>query len=138
MARERQTGRSGGRSRRDDDGPTERFSKDYVPKKRSSSSRFSRDSGSRGGSRGGFSRDSGSRGGRDRRDRPEMHEVTCDQCNKQCKVPFLPSSDKPVYCSECFEEKGNSRSSGSRSGGSSSELKVINEKLDKIMRALKI
>ena len=23
-------------------------------------------------------------------------------CGKECKVPFAPSGDRPVYCSECF------------------------------------
>ncbi|HOG53748.1 MAG TPA: zinc-binding protein, partial [Bacillota bacterium] len=26
----------------------------------------------------------------------------CSQCGAPCKVPFQPSGDKPVYCSECF------------------------------------
>lgn len=38
--------------------------------------------------------------------RPEMFDAVCDQCGKECKVPFRPSGDKPIYCSECFEEKG--------------------------------
>ena len=129
MGRERRTGRRE-RSSRDDS--TDKFS-DYTPKKKGRSGP-SRGGFSRGGSRSGGA----GRGGRNRRDRPEMHEVTCDQCNKQCKVPFLPSSDKPVYCSECFEEKGDSRGGSSRSGGSRNDFEMINKKLDKIMKALKI
>jgi len=44
--------------------------------------------------------------------RPSMHNAVCDECNKQCKVPFKPTGDKPVFCSDCFEHQ-----SGSRSGG---------------------
>ena len=24
------------------------------------------------------------------------------RCGKECKVPFKPREDRPVYCSECF------------------------------------
>ncbi len=34
----------------------------------------------------------------------EMHEVTCDQCGGVARVPFLPRNDKPVYCSDCYEQ----------------------------------
>jgi len=61
--------------------------------------------------RGGFGGDRGRSGSRDRSSRPEMHEAVCAECGKRCEVPFRPSSDKPVYCSECFEK----RDSGSRS-----------------------
>lgn len=58
-----------------------------------------------GGSRFG-GRDGGSRfGGRDGGSRP-MHHATCANCGKDCEVPFRPTGDKPVYCSECFEERG--------------------------------
>ena len=62
-----------------------------------------------------------------------MHDVVCDKCKKPCQVPFKPSSDKPVYCNDCFKKDGNSgRSSNSE------QLNLINAKLDKIMQALKI
>ena len=32
----------------------------------------------------------------------EMFTTTCHQCGKEAKVPFQPSNDRPVYCSECF------------------------------------
>ena len=76
-----------------------------------------------------------------RRDNEEvtMHKVTCDKCSKECEVPFKPSSDKPVYCDDCFKEN---RDSGERRGiGRDSrpngELKEINKKLDKILKLLK-
>ena len=34
----------------------------------------------------------------------EMHEITCADCGKVDKVPFLPKDERPVYCSECFEK----------------------------------
>ena len=94
---------------------------------RSSGNRFG---GGRSGGGGGFRRDS--------RSPPEMHDVTCDKCGKECQVPFKPSGDKPVLCSECFSKGGGSRSRSSSSGMSSEELGKINTKLDKIIKALKI
>ena len=35
-----------------------------------------------------------------------MHDAVCDECGKDCQVPFRPSGDKPIYCSDCFEKKG--------------------------------
>ena len=32
----------------------------------------------------------------------EMFTTTCAQCGQEAKVPFQPTSDRPVYCSECF------------------------------------
>ncbi len=56
---------------------------------------------------GGRSFGGGGRGfGGNRGDRPEMFDAVCDQCGKDCRVPFRPSGDKPTYCSECFEGKG--------------------------------
>ena len=69
---------------------------------------FNRDRNSRPG--GGF-RSRPSFGGRprfgDRGDRGpvEMHKAICDNCGKECEVPFRPTSGKPVFCSNCFENK---------------------------------
>lgn len=68
---------------------------------------------------GGFGRrDSGgrdfNRGGGDF-GRPEMHKATCADCGQSCEVPFKPTGDKPVYCSNCF--KGKENAGPSRSGG---------------------
>ncbi len=32
----------------------------------------------------------------------EMFDATCAACGAECKVPFRPREDRPVYCSECF------------------------------------
>lgn len=103
------------------------------------SGRFSGGGGGRGGGRGGF--------GGERRRPLEMHEVTCDKCGKQCEVPFKPTGDKPVYCSECFEKNDSGRSSSSRfsprgsgsaapAGMSPEQFKQISVKLDKILQVL--
>lgn len=47
-------------------------------------------------------RSSGSRYNRE--DRP-MFDAVCSACGKETKVPFKPSGDKPVYCSECFRSQ---------------------------------
>ena len=35
----------------------------------------------------------------------QMHPATCSACGELTEVPFTPRTDKPVYCSECFEER---------------------------------
>ena len=36
--------------------------------------------------------------------------VTCADCGDQCTIPFVPKTDKPVYCNDCFKQnKPNSR-----------------------------
>ena len=84
--------KSYGRNSRQENGPSRSF-------------RNSRDDrGSR------YSRDD--RGPRDN-DREDT-EVTCADCGNQCTVPFVPRTDKPVYCSDCFrqnkpQDSGNDR-----------------------------
>lgn len=52
-----------------------------------------------------------SSGGRDRGSRPQnnadrvQHPVQCASCGKETTVPFVPKYDRPVYCSECFEQQ---------------------------------
>jgi len=57
-----------------------------------------------------FGRDS--RGGD--RERPQMHEAICSDCGKRCEVPFKPTNDKPIYCSQCFTNHGGASRSDSR------------------------
>ena len=40
-----------------------------------------------------------------------MHQAICSECGRKCEVPFKPTGDKPVYCSDCFARKdgGNSK-----------------------------
>ena len=39
----------------------------------------------------------------------EMHSATCAGCGKEAQVPFVPSGEKPVYCSDCFKTQRPSR-----------------------------
>ena len=55
-----------------------------------------------------------------RRPPMQMHQTTCSECRKSCEVPFRPSGDKPVFCSDCFKGKNND-SRGDRSGGRSGD-----------------
>ena len=116
---------------------------------------FGGDRGERGGGRsfgGGF-------GGRPRL---EMHEATCAKCGKECKVPFRPSSGKPVFCSACFEQNNSNNGFGGRrdsprefqprsqapsqgagasvagAGMSQEQFKQLNVKLDKILKLLEM
>lgn len=35
----------------------------------------------------------------------KMYTAICADCGRECKVPFEPREDRPVYCSECFERR---------------------------------
>ncbi len=76
---------------------------------------FKRQGGFGGGNRGGFNKGGGrpnfggkpsfNRGGGfggDRGGDREMFTTTCATCSKSCQVPFRPSGERPVYCSDCF------------------------------------
>ena len=107
-----------------------------------------------GGSRGGFGGSRGGFGGGRDGGRPQMHEVTCDKCGKQCQVPFRPTGDKPVFCSDCFRKNDNQgsfnssprgqdrsdrperQSNTSSSGISQDQFNQLNAKLDKIIATL--
>ncbi len=57
--------------------------------------------------------DRGSRYSRDDR-KVESTTVTCADCGNECQVPFVPRTDRPVYCSDCFrknkpQDSGNDR-----------------------------
>ena len=95
------------------------------------------------GPRGGGGR---SFGGRDSGRRPpQMFDVICDKCGKECEVPFRPTEGKPVFCRECFDKKESSFSPRDRdsrpvqsaqSGMSQEQFNQINAKLDKILEFL--
>ena len=34
----------------------------------------------------------------------EMLSATCATCGKEARVPFQPTGDRPVYCSECYQD----------------------------------
>ena len=35
----------------------------------------------------------------------EMFSATCSSCGREARVPFNPTSGKPVYCSDCFRSR---------------------------------
>ncbi|MDP2683994.1 MAG: hypothetical protein Q8P20_02950 [bacterium] len=105
--------------------------------------RDSRDS--RGGSRsGGFGGDRFDKKERHRDKDREMYDVVCSECGKNCQVPFKPSNDKPLFCSDCFSgnKGGNDRggSKGNNRGGGTDEtakqIKMLNEKMDRLISIL--
>lgn len=55
-----------------------------------------------------------------------MTKVICAECGIECEVPFKPSSDRPVYCKECFAKRKGQSSFGDKrddsSGGESREF----------------
>ncbi|MFH1286849.1 MAG: CxxC-x17-CxxC domain-containing protein [Candidatus Magasanikbacteria bacterium] len=68
-----------------------------------------------------------------------MHPAVCDTCGNDCEVPFRPTGDKPIYCSNCFGK--DSKSGGSSKGGScncSPEIKKLEGKIDSILKTLGI
>jgi CxxC-x17-CxxC domain-containing protein len=50
----------------------------------------------------------------------QMYSATCSNCGQEARVPFQPRGDKPVYCSDCFQQMGGGARAGSGSGGYSS------------------
>ena len=109
-----------------------------------------------------FSRDKRSDGGNSGKKysgrRLTMHKAICKQCGDECAVPFKPTSDKPVFCDNCFKKGGKpngdrfagkftpgkfARSSGERSFAREKapddykrQFEMLNDKLDRILKAL--
>jgi CxxC-x17-CxxC domain-containing protein len=49
-----------------------------------------------------------------------MYEATCSNCGQETQVPFRPTEGRPVYCRDCFAERGGGDRGprgGSRGGG---------------------
>jgi CxxC-x17-CxxC domain-containing protein len=44
----------------------------------------------------------------------KKHRATCSACGKECELPFKPTGDKPVFCSNCFGNKAGSHRPGGR------------------------
>ncbi|MFH1283088.1 MAG: CxxC-x17-CxxC domain-containing protein [bacterium] len=34
-----------------------------------------------------------------------LTKATCSACHKACKIPFKPTGNRPVYCSDCFSKR---------------------------------
>lgn len=75
-----------------------------------------------------------------------MHSAICNNCGKDCVVPFKPTGVRPVFCSNCFDK--TDRPAAPRSFRSdrapeprdtdqvSAQLKAVNQKLDAILKML--
>ncbi len=48
-------------------------------------------------------------GGSRRQNRP-MYDAICADCGVATQVPFKPREDRPVYCSECYQNHRVARS----------------------------
>lgn len=42
----------------------------------------------------------------------QMYTTTCASCGREAQVPFVPRGDKPVYCSDCFQDQRRSSGGG--------------------------
>ncbi len=93
----------------------------------------------------------------DRGDR-QMYPAVCSDCGQECEVPFRPTGDKPVYCSNCFKKMGGKNDDRSfdkprfshrpsfgrtefndrkpNPGLNNSQLEAIDQKLGKIIHLL--
>ena len=58
--------------------------------------------------------------------RPSMHKAVCDECGKDCEVPFKPTGEKPIFCNDCFRNKRND--SPRRSSGDDFRSRNFNDK----------
>jgi CxxC-x17-CxxC domain-containing protein len=69
-----------------------------------------------------------------------MHKAVCDECGKDCEVPFRPSGDKPIFCSDCFERKGGGGLKRSKKDDTNKQLLEqvgsLNAKLDRILKVI--
>ncbi len=34
----------------------------------------------------------------------EMHKTKCDDCGKECEVPFKPIEGRKIYCRDCYRK----------------------------------
>jgi CxxC-x17-CxxC domain-containing protein len=72
--------------------------------KRCPTCRQSRKARQGGESTGGYRGNSNSSSSYGSRPSREMFPVKCSECGKDTEVPFKPSGDRPVYCSDCFRK----------------------------------
>ena len=70
----------------------------------------------------------------------EETTVTCADCGDQCTIPFVPRSNKPVYCSDCFrqnkpDDSGRDRPSRDDRGSRySRDTSRSNRRSEKVLR----
>lgn len=86
----------------------------------------------------------------------QMYDATCSQCGKPCQVPFRPTGDRDVFCSDCFRDKkqaGFAKSGPANFGKPAFEkrsdnntdhaylkqqLTALNNKLDKLLDLMSV
>ena len=81
----------------------------------------------------------------------QMHQATCSKCGQDCEVPFRPTGERPVFCSNCFKNQGGpdnrfarksfggaSVHAGIQGGISKEQFAALSVKLDKILSILAI
>lgn len=93
--------------------------------------------------RGGQDRDDRGRRDRDRGGQRFRHEdkrmfsAICDNCGAKCEVPFRPTGDKPIYCSDCFESSDRGGPKTSKGDADlKAQLEELNNKVNQILRLL--
>lgn len=93
-----------------------------------------------------------------------MYPAECDTCGNECKVPFKPTQGRPVYCHRCMAAQNNTGAPSSfaparpsftpsnsfaparpafapaapSSKMSEEQFKVLNTKMDKILKILEL
>ena len=74
-----------------------------------------------------------------------MHSAICGKCKAECEVPFKPTGKRPILCNSCFKKEAYAEvpfvkktygGSNSRDNGLDVDFKIINTKLDAILKAL--
>jgi len=36
-----------------------------------------------------------------------MHSAVCSECGEDCEIPFKPTGNRPVFCSNCFSKQNS-------------------------------
>jgi CxxC-x17-CxxC domain-containing protein len=87
---------------------------------------------------GGFrpGKSSGSRQQRLRHAERQMHQAVCAACGASCQVPFRPTSDKPIYCDNCFGKVGSSNQSDKVSQDVLQAINGLSAKIDSLVKTL--
>ena len=63
-----------------------------------------------------YGRKDESRGFDRRDDRHQMYPAVCSNCGKDCEVPFKPTGERPVFCSDCFKKTSGREDARGSSG----------------------
>jgi CxxC-x17-CxxC domain-containing protein len=65
-----------------------------------------------------------------KQDKSPMNQATCADCGVKFELPFTPTSDKPVYCNDCFKNK-RSQGRGDRRGHDRRDRQMFSAVCDK-------